>query len=73
MDNTVAFQEFDSTILSYLNDSNDGERSPIIDDVYIPRYRFEEFVEKLEMVSETLDLKLALLAPMQLRIIMFVH
>ena len=60
VDNTVAFQEFDSTILSYLNASNDGERSPIIDDVYIPRYRFEEFVEKLEMVSETLDLKLAL-------------
>lgn len=57
-ENTDDFTEFDSVLLSYLNDDLGGERTAIADDVYIPNYRFSDFVAGLKQVEELLDLDL---------------
>lgn len=59
-ENTLEFREFHTALLSYLNDNLSGERLPIADDVYIPSYKLEEFVEGLKLVERTLDLELPL-------------
>lgn len=60
LENTVDFQELRSALLSYLNDNIDGERTPILDDVYIPSYRLQDFLQRLKLVEQTLNLELPL-------------
>lgn len=57
-DNSLEFREFQTAVLSYLNDNLAGSRLPIADDVYIPSYKLEEFTAGLKMIEETLDLEL---------------
>lgn len=57
-DNTDNFTEFKAVMLSFLNDHTKGERLAIADDVYIPRYRFADFVAGLKQIEEVLDLDL---------------
>lgn len=59
-ENHDAFQEFHSTLLSFLNDNPDGERAPVADDVYVPSYRLEDFFAGLRLIEETLTLDLPL-------------
>jgi len=56
--NSENFDELNSVLTCYLNDDGDGERLPIADDVYIPSYKFEDYINKLKMLEETLELQL---------------
>lgn len=56
--NTADFQELSSALMSFLNDSPNGERTPIADDVYIPSYKLLEYLEGLRNIEQTLDLEL---------------
>lgn len=57
-ENTAEFQEFDSALLSFLNDGLDGERTPVVDDVYIPRYKLEDYFAGLKTLEMTLNINL---------------
>jgi len=57
-DNSNSFQEFYSALLSFLNDGLDGERTPVMDDVYIPHYKLEDYFSGLKTLEMTLDLDL---------------
>lgn len=52
------FREFESMLLSYLNDNTAGERLAIMDDVYVPSYKLADFLDGLHMLEETLELEL---------------
>lgn len=52
--NTDDFSEVETMILSYLNDDLIGERTPVLDDVYIPRFKTMEFFQGIRTVSEIL-------------------
>ncbi len=56
--NTDDFRELSSALLSFLNDTQVGERTPILDDVFIPSYRLADFLAGLRMIEETLGLDL---------------
>lgn len=58
--NTLAFREFQAALVSYLNAGAVGGRFPILDDVYIPSYKINEFLSGLRILGQTLDLKLSL-------------
>lgn len=57
-ENTSEFQEFESAMLSFLNDDLDGERAPVIDDVYLPSYKLPEFLDGLALIEQTMELSL---------------
>ncbi len=57
-DNTDAFQCVDNALLSFLNDDLRGERSPVLDDVFVPTMHFGEFLDGLAVLEETLGLSL---------------
>ena len=59
-DNTVDFREFRNALLSFLNSSQDGERTAALDDVYIPSYQLSDFMQDLQLLEQTLDLDLPL-------------
>lgn len=59
-DNAVDFLEFRNALLSFLNSGNDGERLAALDDVYIPSYKFAEFVQDVQVLEETLGIPLPL-------------
>lgn len=59
-DNSDFFDELNSVLLCYLNDDSDGQRLPIADDVYIPSYKFEEYINELKILEETLETPLSL-------------
>ncbi len=52
-DNTFAFQEFQTALTSFLNDSAGGERIPVLDDVYIPSYHLADFIAELQTLEAT--------------------
>lgn len=52
--NTDDFTEVETMVLSYLNDNLIGERTPVLDDVYIPRFKTAEFFQGLRTISEIL-------------------
>lgn len=54
-ENTDEFTEFNSALLSFLNDGLDGERSPILDDVYIPSFKLADYLAGLKTLEMTLD------------------
>lgn len=55
-ENSADFQEFESALLSFLNDGLDGERTPVLDDVYIPPQRLDDYFSGLKTLEMTLDL-----------------
>lgn len=57
-ENSSDFEEFDSAMLSYLNDGLDGERTPVADDIYIPHHKLEDFFAGLKTLEMTLDINL---------------
>lgn len=59
-ENQAEFQEIQSSLFSFLNDNLSGERLPIADDVYIPSYKFSDFLEGLKLIEETLETELPL-------------
>lgn len=59
-ENASAFYCINNALLSYLNDTQYGERTPVLDDVFVPNLHFGEFVEGLKDLERTLDLPLPL-------------
>lgn len=57
-ENVADFQELQSIIVSFLNDTAVGERLPILDDVYIPAYKFGEFLQGLKILEQVIGLEL---------------
>lgn len=58
LDNQEAFQCIENSILAYLNEDETGERSAILDDVFIPSMHFGDFLEGLGVLERTLGLEL---------------
>ncbi len=58
--NSVDFREFRNALLSFLNSTSDDERIAALDDVYIPSYKFADFVTDLQVLEETLGITLPL-------------
>ncbi len=56
--NTADFKELTSALLGFLNNQPDVEHLPIVDDVYIPKYKFAEFFEGLKTLEEALEINL---------------
>lgn len=57
-DNTKDFQRFHSAILSYLNNDVHGERSPLMDDFYVPPEHLANFIAELKTLEKTYNLEL---------------
>lgn len=56
--NSADFQEFYSSLVTFLNDVPEGERTPVADDVFIPAVHFGEFLDKLKELEKTLEMEL---------------
>ncbi len=56
--NQDAFQCVDNALLTYLNEDERGERTPILDDIFIPSMHFSDFLEGLQELERTLGLDL---------------
>ncbi len=52
--NTNDFTEVETMLTSYLNDNLIGERTPVLDDVYIPRFKTTEYLQGVRTISEIL-------------------
>ena len=59
-ENQLALSEFENAIPNYLNNVKSGERIPILTDFYVPSVNLENFVKDLTVLSEKLNLELAL-------------
>jgi len=59
-ENALDFREFQAALVGYLNADTAGGRFPLLDDVYIPSYKINEFLAGLKMLGQTLDLELPL-------------
>lgn len=59
-ENTQKFHEISNILISYLNDSRSGERTPVLDDVFVPSVSFGNFLNGLKTLERTLDLELPL-------------
>jgi len=57
-ENTTEFQEFDSALLSFLNDGLDGERTPVVDDVHISHSKLADYFAALKTLEMTLNTSL---------------
>lgn len=57
-ENTLAFSEFQAALTSYLNGDPLGEHFAVLDDVYVPSYKMNEFLAGLKTLEQTLDLEL---------------
>ena len=53
------FSKFNSMLLGYAN-PNVGERSPIVDDVFIPPDQLPKFIDELKVLEQTLGVELPL-------------
>lgn len=56
--NSLDFQEFTSALISFLNNDLNGERAAIADDVYIPKYKLEDYIKGLKLLEGALDTEL---------------
>ncbi len=57
-ENADAFQCIDNALMTYLNEDGRGERSPILDDVFVPTMHFSDFLDGLKGLEDTLGLEL---------------
>lgn len=57
-ENTEAFRDLHSALMSYLNEGIDGERTPVLDDIRIPEVRLDDFLDALKLLEQTLDMPL---------------
>lgn len=57
-ENAAAFRSLYNSLLSFLNDGNRGERTPILDDVFVPSMHFGDFLDGLKTLERTLGVDL---------------
>lgn len=58
--NSVALDELDNSLVSFLNQTRSGERVPLVTDFAIPADKLAGFVEDLKVLEKSLGLELAL-------------
>lgn len=59
-ENQDSFREIEHALLSFLNDDVRGERAAVLDDVYVPDLKFDEFWRQLKAMEKDLDTELTL-------------
>lgn len=59
-ENTLALNELENSLTTYLNRPKDGERVPILTDFYLPGINLTNFVKDLAVLSDKLGLELEL-------------
>ena len=59
-ENKTTLNEFENSLVNYLSYVKNGERVPILTDFYLPAHNIESFLKDLEILSEKLELDLAL-------------
>lgn len=59
-ENCLMFNEFENSLSSYMNSAKNGERVPILTDFYLPAWNMESFLKDLKILSEKLELDLAI-------------
>ncbi len=59
-ENMDAFQCVDNALLTYLNHDKGGERTPILDDIFVPSMHFSAFLDGLKILEDKLGLELPL-------------
>ncbi len=57
-DKLADFHEISNLLLSYLNDNEAGERTPVLDDVFIPSMNFGAFIDGVKSLEKTLGMEL---------------
>lgn len=56
----VALNEFENSLISFLNYTRSGERIPVLTNFYIPPENLQRFIQDLEVVSRSLRMDLSL-------------
>lgn len=59
-ENQLVLNEFENALASYLGNMRGGERVPVLTDFYLPEDNLENFLKDLKILSEKLELDLAL-------------
>ncbi len=57
-ENRLTLNEFENSLVSYLNGVKNGERVPILTDFYLPGRNLENFLKDLEILKKKLELNL---------------
>lgn len=57
-ENTDAFQCVDNALITFLNEDERGEHTPVLDDIFVPAMHFSEFLEGLKELERALDVEL---------------
>lgn len=58
LENTEAFQCVENALMDYLNPPDNSERTPVLDDVFVPSMHFSDFLDGLKTLEDTLGLEL---------------
>lgn len=58
LENIDAFQCLDNALMTYLNPAESAERTPILDDVFVPSMHFGDFLDGLKVLEDTLGVEL---------------
>lgn len=58
--NKVALDEFENSLISFLNQARNGERAPIVTDFYLPAGNIKPFLNDLTILEKSLKMELAL-------------
>lgn len=59
-ENRITLNEFENSIVNYLSYVKHGERVPILTDFYLPPHNIEAFIKDLKVLSDKLEIDLAL-------------
>lgn len=51
--NSADFDDFETSLLAFLNDSSKGDRPALLDDFYLPRAHLSKFLEDLKKLEKT--------------------
>lgn len=57
-ENIDAFQCVDNALMTYLNPDDHAERTPILDDIFVPSMHFSDFLDGLKILEDKLGLEL---------------
>lgn len=58
--NTVQLDEFENSLVSFLNQARSGERVPILTDFYLPAGNMQAFLKDIEVLGKSLGLDFAI-------------
>lgn len=59
-ENSAAFDSLENALASFLNESGPGERTPTLDDVFVPAMHFGDYLDGLKELEQKLRIELPL-------------